>query len=68
LAQSLSVLTPESARCSPAKLGPAKQVPDQRDYEQNQKDEEQDFRDACRRYGNACEAEQSSYQCNDEKR
>jgi hypothetical protein len=52
---------------NPIHLGPAKQVPDQCDHEQDQENEEQDFRDAGCRYGYAGEAQQSCYQCNDEK-
>jgi hypothetical protein len=48
-------------------LGSAKQMPDQRHYEENQENEEQDLRDARRRDGDACEAKQSRYQRNDEK-
>jgi hypothetical protein len=51
-----------------ADLGPAKQVPDQRDQKQDQEDKEQDLRDARRRDGNACEAKQRCYQCHNEKR
>jgi hypothetical protein len=49
-------------------LRPAKQMPDQRDYEENQENEEQNLRDAGRRKGYTGETKQSCYQRDDEER